>query len=212
MLDTFKLFKLERWPDPPPAIPYTVRHLELMACPGLRSLSDFGHLTRLQILRLAVCADLAHVELRPFARLEELSLVDVAVRTLDDLNRVPRLRSAYLSDLPELIEIVADGQQQRALRRFSACRCPALRNIDGLNSLIGLERVTLVELPRLTSVRALMGLRALRELSISDCPAITRIAPLVRLPALRKIKLTRCPAITDLELWGARRDVTVEVC
>lgn len=211
MLDTFKLFKLERWPSPPPAIPYTVRHLELMSCPGLRSLADFGHLGRLQILRLAVCADLAHVQLRPFQRLEELSLVDVGVRTLDDMNRAPRLRSAYLSDLPDLVEIVADGERQHTLRKLSVCRCPLLHNIDGLRSLIGLERVTLVELPRLASVRALMGLAAVRELAISDCPAITRIAPLVRLPALKKIRITRCPAIADLDLWGARRDVTVEV-
>lgn len=211
MLNTFKLFKLDCWPDPAPRIPYTVRHLELLACPGLRTLDDFGHLTRLQILRLGVCVDLTDVTLRQFSRLEELSLVDIAVATLDDLNRVSRLRTAYLSDLSNLVEIVADGRRQRALRRLSVCRCPVLRNIDGLHSLEGLERVTLTELPSLASVRALIGLRELRTLSITGCPRLTRIAPLVRLPALEKVKLIRCPAIADLALWGARPDVEVEV-
>ena len=211
MLDTFKLFKLERWPDPPPAIPDTVRHLELMACPGLRSLRDISHLTRLRVLRLGVCADLAHVSLRPFAHLEELSLVDVGVRALDDLNRAPRLHTAYFRDLPALATITADGEEQQVLRQLSLGECPALHTIDGLAHLTGLERVAFEDLPRLTSVRALMGLRKLRELAIIGCPGIVGIAPLVRLPALARVTISRCPGIRDLELWGARADVEVTV-
>lgn len=211
MLETLKLFKLAHWPEPEPPIPDTVRHLELMACPGLFSTDSFKHLGHLEVLRLGLCPDLIYVSARRFAHLRELSLVDTAVRKLDDLDCAPALEQAYLAGLHELQRIGSTGRMQRALRKLSICRCPALRDISGLASFVGLGRLVLDELVRLHDLRPLAGLHELTEITIASCPSLTSIAPLLQIPGLRAISIQRCPSIIDADLLPRRDDIQIEV-
>jgi hypothetical protein len=211
MLQTFKLFKLARWPEPPPVIPDSVRHLELMACPGLTSLDGLEHLAQLEVLRLGMCPDLTRISVRWFPSLQDLSLVDLAVTALDDLDCAPRLRQVYLSGLGQLERIGTTGRTQQALRKLRVCRCLVLRDISGLASFVGLERLVLDQLPRIDDLRPITGLRHISDLRIDGCESITSIAPLMQMPSLRKVKIHRCPRIQDLGLLGCRDDIHVEV-
>lgn len=207
MLETLKLFKLVHWPEPPPAIPATVRHLELMACPGLFSLDELQHLSQLAVLRLGLCPDLMYISVRWFAHLRDLSLVDVAVSKLDDLDCAPALREAYFAGLTELRRIGSTGRTQRSLRKLSVCRCPELADISGVASFAGLERLLLDQLHALTDLTPLSGLRYLTEVVIDDCPLLTSVAPLAALPALRRVTISRCPAVSDLHLITSRDSI-----
>lgn len=211
MLQTLKLFKLTHWPDPPPFIPATVRHLELMACPGLFSLDHFKHLKRLEVLRLGLCPDLIYVSVRRFVHLQELSLVDIAVRKLDDLACAPQLREAYLAGLADLVRIGAAGGPQEALRKLRICRCPQLEDISGVAGFVGLDRLILEQLPALSDVGALAELRSVSEIVIDDCPALASIAPILQIPSLRKLTVTRCPNVADSDLLMHRADLVAEV-
>lgn len=211
MLQTFKLFKLARWPEPSPVIPESVRHLELMACPGLSSLDDFEHLAELEVLRLGMCPDLSRVSVRWFPSLRDLSLVDVAVVALDDLDCAPKLRQAYLSGLGALERIGTTGRTQEVLRKLRICRCLQLRDISGLASFAGLERLALDHLPLVQDLHPITNLRHITDLRIDGCASITSVAPLLQMPSLRKVKVHRCPRIQDLGLLGCRDDIHVEV-
>lgn len=211
MLKTFKLFKLERWPNPPPRIAGSVRHLELVACPGLTSTACFEHLAELEVLHLGLCPDLVHVSLGCFAKLVELSLVDISLAALDELQLAPNLRTVYLSGLNRLARISGPSVEQQSLQALNICRCIGLHDIAGIANLTGLRQLVFDRLPELEDLSALEGLRRLSELVLDDCPKVTRIASLVRLPALRSVTISRCPAIADLDLWAARSDVALHV-
>lgn len=72
-------------------------------------------------------------------------------------------------------------------------------NVDALNGLHSLQRLSLQNCPTLQNLDALKGLTGLQELELADCPALQNLDALKDLTRLQELYLWRCPKLQNLD-------------
>ncbi|XP_056166903.1 disease resistance protein L6-like isoform X2 [Syzygium oleosum] len=85
-----------------------------------------------------------------------------------------KLRQAYVSDCPELVEIQIAGHS-KSLESFCAIGCKSLRRIGGLSFLKKLEELVIQRCNALTTVEGLHELESLKSLNLRGCTSLRRL-------------------------------------
>ncbi|CAN1245458.1 Disease resistance protein L6 [Linum grandiflorum] len=153
--------------------------------------------------------------------LKELTLKSCGLDCLPSLSNLIRLHKLVIVRCPLLSEIPGLGELKRSLLHLEVSCCESLAHIDGLESLEGLESLTLESatqpprlggLERLQSLRSLemkackslrrlpnlLGLDNLETLDVSGCIQLVDVTGLDRLKSLQKLNMPNCCAIDEL--------------
>ncbi|CAN1807823.1 Disease resistance protein L6 [Linum perenne] len=132
------------------------------------------------------------------SNLTDLRLEDVGVREICGLGELRMLTSLNLRKAPKLDNL--DGLESLVLLQKVAVRqCKALRKLPDLSNLTKLDTLSIVECWILTEmVTGLDRLESLESLSVLFCESIDKLPDLSRLKNLWKLDVSGCIGLTEL--------------
>ncbi|CAN1245452.1 Disease resistance protein L6 [Linum grandiflorum] len=179
-----------------------------------------GKLRVLETLEISESMSLDHLHgLDDLVHLKELTLKSCGLDCLPSLSNLIRLHKLVIVRCPLLSEIPGLGELKRSLLHLEVSCCESLAHIDGLESLEGLESLTLEsatqpprlgdkdddfpDLSRLQNLKQLCitgleRLQSLRSLEMKACKSLRRLPNLLGLDNLETLDVSGCIQLVDV--------------
>ncbi|CAN1730846.1 Disease resistance protein L6 [Linum perenne] len=207
-----------------PALPSSLKTLDLSLSRDLHTLPSLSNLTTLTVLRLH-CVGIHEIpglgDLKLLATLDIVSssnlgnldglenlvlLEELIVETCDRLKTLPSLASlTKLHKFPHL-------SSMKNLRELAIIYCVDLVKVAGLDTLESLEVLDMKGCKSISKLPDLSGLVKLKEINFSGCTLLTEVKGLGRLESLEVICMNFCESIQELpNLSGMKSLRTLDV-
>lgn len=127
---------------------------------------------------------------------------------LEDLNFNWRKKTINLDKCSNLKSLIISKYKKKELTEFSNFRNletlfvwqSSIENLDGIENLSNLRRLSLFKNKKLTSLKGLENLKNLVDLEIDECKSLESIEELKQLKNLKTLKIENCGNIEDVIL------------
>ncbi|CAN1245450.1 Disease resistance protein L6 [Linum grandiflorum] len=172
-----------------------------------------GKLRVLETLEISESMSLDHLHgLDDLVHLKELTLKSCGLDCLPSLSNLIRLHKLVIVRCPLLSEIPGLGELKRSLLHLEVSCCESLAHIDGLESLEGLESLTLESATQPPRLGDLSRLQNLKQLCITGWRQVPAVLGLERLQSLRSLEMKACKSLRRLpNLLGLDNLETLDV-